>query len=179
MSPSDATVEAAAHPPSGPTLPRWFEAAEEALVVATLGLTFLVLLLQVFSRYLFNWPLSWTEELARYLFVWTVFFGASQAMAHAEHIAIGMVIERLPRRAAQVVALAMLALMAVFLLVVVIKGYELAMKVIDLPSTALEWPMTFVYAPAPLAALVMLARLALEARHVVLAGPSHIEHRSL
>ena len=73
----------------------------------------------------------------------------------------------------------MLALMAVFLLVVVIKGYELAMKVIDLPSTALEWPMTFVYAPAPLAALVMLARLALEARHIVVSGPSHIEHRSL
>lgn len=179
MSAAETALGPAAPAPAGPQLPLWFERAEEALVVATLALTFLVLLLQVFSRYLFNWPLAWTEELARYLFVWTVFFGASQAMRHAEHIAIGMVVERLPRRAAQAVALAMLAMMTGFLLVVIVKGQELAAKVIDLPSTALEWPMAFVYAPLPLAALVMLARLALEARRTVVAGPAHIGHRSL
>lgn len=179
MTASDAASPPAPHAPAGPELPRWFERAEEALLAATLGLTFLVLLLQVFSRYLFSWPLAWTEELARYLFVWSVFIGASQAMRHGEHIAVGMVVERLPRRAAQVVGLAMLALMATFLGVVIVKGYELAMKVIDLPSTALEWPMALVYAPLPAVALIMLARLGLAARRLVMVGPAHVEHRSL
>ena len=44
----------------------------------------LILLLQIFLRQ-FGHPLYWTEELARYSFVWFVFFGASYAARLAAH----------------------------------------------------------------------------------------------
>lgn len=177
MSPAD---EAGAAPKSrASAIVGWLEYCEESLLLAAMATTFALLLLQVFSRYVFNWPLAWTEELARYLFVWSVFIGASQAMRTREHIAIGMVVDRLPRRLAIVVALVMSALVASFLLVVIVKGIELAAKVADLPSTALEVSMAFVYVPVPLAGAIMLIRLIADAYRIATTGPIEIEHRSL
>ena len=43
---------------------------------------------QVVSRYFFNQPLAWVEELSTYCFIWTVFVGASIALKEDRHIAI-------------------------------------------------------------------------------------------
>ena len=51
---------------------------------ALLAFFVLILLLQIFLRQ-FGHPLYWTEELARYSFVWFVFFGASYAARLAAH----------------------------------------------------------------------------------------------
>jgi TRAP-type C4-dicarboxylate transport system permease small subunit len=155
------------------------ERFEEALLVGTLVATFACLLLQVGSRYLFDLPLSWTEEAARYLFIWSVFIGASQAMRYREHIAIGFFVERLPGRLRQGIALALHGLAAAFLLVVIVKGAQIADKVADLPATATEVSMAWVYLPLPLAGTVMLLRTLAEAVGVLRRGPIAVEHRSL
>ena len=50
-----------------------------------------LVLLQVFSRYLFETPLSWTEELARYAMIWLVFIAAAQITSGDGHIVITLV----------------------------------------------------------------------------------------
>lgn len=155
------------------------ERFEEALLVGTLTATFACLLLQVGSRYLFNLPLAWTEEAARYLFIWAVFIGASQAMRTREHIAIGFFVEKLPARLRQVIAVVMHVLSAAFLMVVIVKGLQIADKVADLPATATEVSMALVYLPLPLAGTVMLLRTLAEMVRVVRRGPVAVEHRSL
>lgn len=54
------------------------------LLVPVLGLTFL----QVVARFVFNAPFFWTEELARYGYVWLCFVAAVFVMAEQSHIAI-------------------------------------------------------------------------------------------
>ncbi|MCA8869379.1 MAG: TRAP transporter small permease subunit [Rhodobacteraceae bacterium] len=51
------------------------------LLVAKLALggMFLTVLLQIWARYGFDYPFSWTEELARYLMVWAGLLGATCA----------------------------------------------------------------------------------------------------
>jgi TRAP-type C4-dicarboxylate transport system permease small subunit len=56
-----------------------------------------VIFLQVFGRFLLPTPLSWTEELARYLMVWGAFIGASSMVKTWEHIYVDVFIEKLPR----------------------------------------------------------------------------------
>ncbi|MGF1734468.1 TRAP transporter small permease [Photobacterium satsumensis] len=56
---------------------------DSLLVVITL-----ILLVQVLSRYLFGIPLVWTEELARYLFVWVAFLGIGYGVSERSHIQI-------------------------------------------------------------------------------------------
>lgn len=50
---------------------------EETILVGLLMAMTLIMGAQVCSRYLFNFSLSWTEELTRYLFVWSGFLAIS------------------------------------------------------------------------------------------------------
>lgn len=59
-------------------------------VVALLAL----ILLQVFTRYVMQAGLTWTEEVARMILVWTVMLGASVAMERKEHYMITVVSAR-------------------------------------------------------------------------------------
>jgi C4-dicarboxylate transporter DctQ subunit len=45
-------------------------------------------LVQVFARFVLSMGFGWTEELARYLFIWCVFLGASIGMHHKAHLGI-------------------------------------------------------------------------------------------
>ncbi|MDI2098924.1 TRAP transporter small permease [Ruicaihuangia caeni] len=49
---------------------------------------FFLILIQVFSRYVLNSPLPWSEELSRFLFIWLVFASATFVMARRRHISV-------------------------------------------------------------------------------------------
>ena len=66
-------------------LERRIVAVEEATVFAILVLLLVTLTLQVASRFLFEFPLDWTEELARVAQLWLVFIGAAVGAHRAEH----------------------------------------------------------------------------------------------
>lgn len=65
------------------------------LLVAVL---FAIVIFTVGSRYLFNFVLSWSEEVPRYLLVWISLLGASLAVHHQEHIGFDYIYARLPER---------------------------------------------------------------------------------
>jgi TRAP-type transport system small permease protein len=50
---------------------------------------------QVFSRYLLNHAFFWTEELVRYLFIWTSFLGASVAFKRGAHLGFVLLVDSL------------------------------------------------------------------------------------
>jgi TRAP-type C4-dicarboxylate transport system permease small subunit len=77
----------------------WFDwAVEHALGVVFITFT-LLSFGQVVARYVFGHPITWTEEICRYLFVWVVFVGAGVAERSRAHITLDYVTSRLPRRA--------------------------------------------------------------------------------
>jgi tripartite ATP-independent transporter DctM subunit len=53
-----------------------------------------VVFTQVVSRYIFNSPISWTEEMARILFVWIVLLGTFLALKTKGHIAVETLLHR-------------------------------------------------------------------------------------
>lgn len=63
------------------------------LLVTTLGLV----VLQVVTRYVFDTPLTWTEELARFALVWLTFVAAGFVMARRLHIAVDLLASKLSR----------------------------------------------------------------------------------
>lgn len=71
-------------------LGRWIGAA-------CLGLMVVVILLQVFFRYVLNNALPWPEEASRFLMMWSTGLMAATAFRRGGFVAIDMVIRLLPR----------------------------------------------------------------------------------
>ncbi|RMB62128.1 TRAP transporter small permease [Tessaracoccus antarcticus] len=75
---------------------------------------------QVFARQVLNQPSGWSEELAKYLFIWLGLFGSALVFGERGHIAVDFAVKKLPRTGqiilAVVVQLAILAFTALVLL---------------------------------------------------------------
>lgn len=55
-----------------------------------------LLTLQVISRYVFNFSLTWTEELSVALFVLMTYFGVSSAVTYRKHLRIDALLDVVP-----------------------------------------------------------------------------------
>ena len=111
---------------------------------------------QVFSRYVLNHSLFWSEELARLILVWLTFFGATVAYYHGLHPGVDTVFKRLPgfsRQAASV--LSCLAGMILFF-VMVVWGARFAWFVRLQITPAMNLPKWVVMAVVPVCGMIFL-----------------------
>lgn len=93
--------------------------AVESIAGVLLAVVVVIVLLQVFGRYVLQMSLSWPEELARYVLVWLMIFGVAAAAAARSQIVVDTLLELVPTSVRRVLeGLAALAgLVAVSLLV--------------------------------------------------------------
>lgn len=121
-------------------------------------------LAQVFFRYVLNDPLVWSDELARYLFVWTAFLGWIIAARRRSHLSIGMLVAKLPPRAAAACRVAGALVAVAFAGVLGWYGWRIMVRNLDVDTTALPLSMGVVYAIVPLAALAVALYALADAR---------------
>jgi TRAP-type C4-dicarboxylate transport system permease small subunit len=135
---------------------------ETVRVVVLLQATaiFAIIVFTVVSRYGFNWVLSWSEEVPRYLLIWISFLGAAVCVDLKDHIAFDYFLLRLPKRLHALVTLGINALMFFFGWIMLWFGIQF---VEDFGSDLMESiPFTNVwyYSALPLSgALIMLFSL--------------------
>jgi len=91
----------------------------ESIAGVLLAVVVVIVLIQVFGRYVLQMSLSWPEELARYVLVWLTIFGVAAAAATRSQIVVDTILELVSPRARRVMeGLGALAgLVAVVLLV--------------------------------------------------------------
>ncbi|WP_045145056.1 TRAP transporter small permease [Clostridium butyricum] len=71
---------------------------EELLMIILLILMTLIMGVQVCSRYMFNNSLSWSEEVTRYLFIWSGFISISYCTKKCISIKIEQFVEAFPKK---------------------------------------------------------------------------------
>ena len=135
------------------TLARWVSAVLVALMSGTL-------LAQVVYRFMLQRPLSWSEELARYAFVWLALLGASSGLRAGLHPGMDLLVARLPARARRVLDLFTTLAMGWLLWVLLDRGLDLARLNMRQFSPAMRIPMGIPYAAIPAASGIMLVHLA-------------------
>jgi TRAP-type C4-dicarboxylate transport system permease small subunit len=107
---------------------------------------------QVVFRYGLDSSLSWSEELARYLFVWIIFIGTSVATRRKKHIFVEVFVALMPRALRVWVDLLSIAASVVFFSVFAYVGWLLMLNAWQQYSTALDIRIAWVYAAAPIGA---------------------------
>ena len=88
-------------PPHAPVHPRWRQLASTWAHGAGLALfagLFIVFLIQIGARFLFQMPLSWTDELAVVLYLWVILWAAAFMVPERDHVAFDLLTNLLPRR---------------------------------------------------------------------------------
>lgn len=87
------------------------------LAITAMGLMVVVILVQVFFRYVLNNALPWPDEAARFLMLWMTGLIAASAYRRSGFVAIDMLEAALPPRVGQILALVLLALSLLVLVV--------------------------------------------------------------
>ncbi|MEW1989318.1 TRAP transporter small permease [Brevibacterium casei] len=123
---------------------RWAISLERAIGILLMVGVFALVLLQVITRYVFDSPLSWTEEVARLTLVWLTFLAAAYVTSRRSHITVDLIATVVPRRVARaigtfarLVVLAVSAFMAVAGIMMVDIVAAIAMPASGLPTALL------------------------------------------
>lgn len=124
------------------------------LVVGLIGGMVVVTTLQVVFRVFFT-ALSWTEEISRYLLVWSTFFGATLAYKRGNHIAITFVANKFSRKIKTGVIIFSYLLSIIFFLTVAYYGFQIIKIQVFQISPAMGVPMRYVYLCIPVGLIIM------------------------
>ncbi len=103
-----------------------------ALVVVTFS--------QVVFRYVLESPLSWSDEGARFLLMWLAMLCAAYAFKTRSHFALTFIVDRFEARLRWAASLFVVAVVALFLAVFIVKAIEYTLSVSDVtgPGTRLS-----------------------------------------
>ena len=134
------------------------------LIIAIFAIMIAVTFAQVVSRYLLLAPLAWSEELARYCFVWIVFLGATLGLERGVHIGVDILVNLLPPTLQRWLQRLNEVLILAFTLLIITASLPVVEANRLQYSPAMGFQMAKVYLAIPLGmavmALLVLGRLA-------------------
>jgi len=126
-----------------------------------LGLMFIIVVLQVFCRYVLNNALSWPEELSQPLMVWAAFLGASMGLKRRLHIGMTFILNLFSPLVRAIIQLAMEFLILVFAGAMVRYGWAISIFVGSRQlSPYLNIPYFYFYTSIAAGGVLLLIQLA-------------------
>ena len=143
---------------------------EAGVIIVLVSCLTAVTFAQVVTRYGLSDPLIWSEELARYLFVWVSMIGAALAIREGGHFGLDLLIRRVPALRS-IVAPVVTTVMILFLAIVLKTGID------ETRLASMQFAMTFpmrmqwAYLALPVGAGLMLFHLLV---HLIRSPTTHI-----
>jgi len=132
---------------------------EAAVLIAMVVVMTVVVFLQVVYRYVLTQPLYWSEELARYLFVWLSILGAALGLQKRGHFGLDVFFRMFPKRIKQSMGFFIYLLMGIVIFVILVQGITLVQKTASQESPAMGISMSWAYACLPVGGVLMAIHL--------------------
>jgi TRAP-type C4-dicarboxylate transport system permease small subunit len=138
---------------------RWLWKVEELFLMGSLGFMSMLTFVAVISRFTFSYPLPWSEELTRYLFMWMCMVGTSVGIRKGAHIGIDIVTNRLSLKVQRAIDVIGIFIALAFCIVLISVGSDQMIAQSNQLSSAMELNMGIVYASIPVGAALMTISL--------------------
>ena len=130
------------------------------LLIASVAILIVPVMLQIFSRYIGFIPrYIWTEELARFCFIWMIMIGAMIAVREGTHFDVDL-LPTLKPRASAVLRMITHTAMLLFAVVFLYFGYQFTLFGANQSSELAELPMWLMFIAWPLAGAFWILFLA-------------------
>lgn len=119
----------------------------KVLCTIIMGIMLIAVCWQVFTRFVLKDPSTVTEEMLRYLLVWTTMVGAAYAYGGRKHLSIGIVTKKMSEAGQKMLDICVQAVVIIScILIMMMGGSRLISTASDQISAALEIPMPYIYA---------------------------------
>lgn len=114
----------------------------------------IVVVTQILSRY-FPYQFTWTEELSRYLFVYSMVTAAPVALRKSEFITVDMMPTSLSKNSQRIYESVIAVFIMVFSIFLFIYGIQFTSLGVDFYAPTLGVDMVYIYASIPILALLL------------------------
>lgn len=145
----------------------WLKARADNVAVGLLTAMFLSFIVQIASRYVFNYPIAWTLELCLTTWLWVVFWEAAFLMKDGDHIRFDLLYVASGRRTRRVLIL----LAAVCIVVAFIAALPATLGYISFErikkSSTLRIPLVYVFSIYGVFMIAIIIRYGLRAWQAV------------
>lgn len=118
---------------------------EDWLALALFWTLAVVVFIQFFTRYALNDSAGWTEEIARYLLICTVFIGASISVRKNNHVQVDVFYQFMPRFMARALSTAIDIVRTAFFGYAAWLTWVLLGKIGSSRMAIIDWPIGIVY----------------------------------
>ena len=112
--------------------------------------------MQVFSRYVLNSSLYWSEEAARYLFVWCSLLGLSVAVKNGTNASIDVISGRLKGKARCIQKIIVDLVIIGICVLLLVYGIKILPTMARTVSAALLIPNHYLYAAVPISSVIII-----------------------
>ena len=133
----------------------------KAVLIGLVGVLTICVFLQVLIRFVFKFPIPWTEEVSRIVFVYTIFIGATIAVREKTHINVDFLLVMLPPGVARWVSRVGTTLVAIFLAFVTWQGIVFVRATGVQMTPVMQLPFRHLYLIIPVSGGIMLLYLIL------------------
>ena len=129
----------------------------QVLLTLLMGLLMVPVTMQIFSRYIGLIPrYIWTEEIARFCFIWIILIGAMIAVRDGSHFAVDLLPNPKTKRGEAVGRMFVDFIMFLVALIFIIWGWPLVQFGLLQTSEIAELPMITIYIAWPLAGVTWI-----------------------
>ena len=136
-----------------------FWRASETIAIFCFSLMFIIMLLQVLTRYVLKIGMPWTDEAARFLFLWSTFLGAAIAQRSNSHIRVSILTDRLKGKVKQIFAIVGDGINALVSVIIVIGTILMMKKTYGILASCIPISYTWIYLSLALGVSIILALL--------------------
>lgn len=128
------------------------------LFLAVVGTCALVLdvLFGIAARSLMDRPPVWTEEFARYVFIWVTFLGSTSIYQSNEHIVVDLILKAFPDWSVKYLIGLIHLIVGAVAVVMVISGVSIVERTMVQRTSVMQIPFGLLYAVVPLSGLLFL-----------------------
>lgn len=117
----------------------------------------LLILWQVFTRFVIKIPATFTDEVVRFLMIWTCLLGSSLAFGQKKHINVTVLVDKFPPIFKDVtIIISYIVIIVIALFVLVIGGIKIMNIAMIQKASVTQIPMGFVYSIIPISGVFTL-----------------------
>nr|WP_210023371.1 MULTISPECIES: TRAP transporter small permease [unclassified Paenibacillus] len=114
-------------------------------MIITLSSMAILVFGNVIMRYAFNYGITWSEEISRFLFIWLIFIGSIGALKDNEHLGVDSLVKKLPPMGKKMVYVASNLLMLCGLYILFDGAWRMTLVSKEVLAPATGLPLSYIY----------------------------------